>query len=532
MCCKLPSWRIVQLLASRPSFATVCWANLVLLSCRIAASGTYDWAGALNLDPDPFEAWGFHVSGTRRLLEVWGEPAVNAPLQSHTVLDALLPRTRSLLQAGSSSLPVHGRVSVREARSAGDAANGAPPPGSEGVIDDEISSFNPIPPDPSNPAGYTWLEEHPAGPPPEPQLPQAVQDVFASVVRAFSDPNNQRTMIIVAALVVPLGLALCVAGFAAACLRRKKQREQKQASTSANISLKASSRPAAVFYPAPDTSVHVMQPHETGYGSVCGVNQPAMLPPSCESSTDGGTVPAAPRGMFNTLRSSISGMASGVVSAIGLNRGASGDVYKVPEHLQPVPAGVFRGASLDLQWAPTLRRREPTLPGSRKSLDGPVLPQPRAAALARAPAVGPVSARLGASASPQPAQQQQQQQQGAAGFWLAEEQQGPSAMWGTPDMQAARGGSVYNNPLAQSQSGDGGGYSAGAAPGGDDGCFLSGGDTFLMPTDLTLADTLRAQSRETPAAVSRPWRQQSSQPPEGSSRPRAAPRGPHNSNWQ
>lgn len=129
-------------------------------------AGTYDWAGALNLDPDPFEAWGFQAANMRRLLGMFDRDAASAT--PHVKWDALFPHTRSLLQAGSSSLPVQGRVSVREARNAGvDPTTGtAPPPGSQAVIDDEIMAFNPIPSDPSNPAGYTWLEEHPTTPPP------------------------------------------------------------------------------------------------------------------------------------------------------------------------------------------------------------------------------------------------------------------------------------------------------------------------------------------------------------------------------
>jgi hypothetical protein len=85
-------------------------------------------------------------------------------------------------------------------------------------------------------------------------------------------------------------------------------------------------------------------------------------------------------------------------------------------------------------------------------------------------------------------------------------------MWGTPDMQAARSGSVYNNPLAQSESGSGSGSAqgaataaAGAGSGVGDDFFLSGGDTLLVPTELAFAGSVSLHSQAPPEALSLPW---------------------------
>lgn len=471
------------------------------------------------LDPDPFATWGMTSLGPNsspghRLLlgslgsttgSAWLEDAL--PVQMHM---------RSLLQAGDSSsgLPVLGRVSVREAKSTVSLGSGAgaPQPGSSAAIDDEISAYTPVPPDPSNPAGFVFLEASPSpppqAPPEQPQLPQSVQDAFDSIARAFTDQGNQRIMIIVAAVVAPLGLLLCLAGILYA--RQRRHRKERAAKASRRGSDDG-------FREAQETGVQEMQPHETGYGSVCGVQQPAKLAPSCDSSADGAAAGVA-RSMFNTLRSSVSGMASGVASAIGMHKGSPGDAYKLqaPRPPQDPGAGMLRGPSLDLQWPPTPRRREPTLPGSRRSLDAPA----ERPGVSTALPVSRPAARLGQQAVARQLfgqQQQQQPQVGAAQWRPPQQQQGPGdVMWGTPDMQAARSGSVYNNPLAQSEpnsgSGSAGGAAALAGAGVVDAFFLSGGDTFLMPTELAFAGGVSLHSQAPPEALSRPWQRARQQP--------------------
>lgn len=237
-----------------------------------------------------------------------------------------------------------------------------------------------------------------------------------------------------------------------------------------------------------------------------------MLPPSCDASADGATGGSGPKGIFNNLRSSLTGAASAIGSAI--YKGKSSDVYKVQEPQQRVPANLIRGPSLDLQWAPAaaaLRHREPTLPGSRRSLDAPVhyassTPSTRQNAAspsatwpptagAAATAGGPMAARLGAQMQMQQRQRQQQPEGTVQAQWVAQGVgQGPSAMWHTPGVQSSRNidvsVDVYTNPLSLLPSGDG--ASTSGAGGGDgvigDGFFLSGGDTFLMPTEMTAAD--------------------------------------------
>lgn len=457
------------------------------------------------LEPNPFDTWGITSPGAssstgHRLL-------LGSTTGSVRLEEALPVHMRSLLQVGDSSgLPVLGRVSVREARATVSlGSGGAPQPGSSAAIDDEISAYTPVPPDPSNPAGYAYLEASPSppqqAPPEQPQLPQSVQDAFANIARAFTDQGNQRIMIIVAAVVAPLGLLLCLAGILYARQRRHRKEREAKASDDGVQQVQ-------------ETGVQDMQPHETGYGSVCSVHQPAMLPPSCDSSADGASGAAAgvARSMFNTLRSSVSGMASGVASAIGIHRGSSGDVYKLqaPRQPQNPGAGLLRGPSLDLQWPPTLQRREPTLPGSRRSLDAPV----ERPGISTALPVSRPAARLGQQAVPRQPYAQQQQQVVTA-QWRPAQQQGPGdVMWGTPDMQAARSGSVYNNPLAQSELGSGsaGGAAAPAGAGVVNDFFLSGVDTLLTPTESAFAGSLSLHSQAPPEAPSWPWRRARQQP--------------------
>jgi hypothetical protein len=119
------------------------------------AAGTYDWAGLLDLTPNPFETWGIQSTSSaftfRRLLlqptgveEHGGAADYTEPYYT----------TRALLQQGDTagSLPVQGRVDVREA-AAVQPGNQATTPGSFAAIDDDISAFYPVPPNASDPAG-------------------------------------------------------------------------------------------------------------------------------------------------------------------------------------------------------------------------------------------------------------------------------------------------------------------------------------------------------------------------------------------
>lgn len=156
-------------------------------------TGTYDWDGALDMDPNPFRLWGFtgisttavpqpdqantHRRRLRLLTSDTGSGPSNKPSTAHTVgaqgkARLILGSTdrentdgsgsargweyaKSLLAADT--LPVQGRVSVRESQledptasdnpsTSGSSGIGGLTPGSTTDIDDEISAFVPASP--------------------------------------------------------------------------------------------------------------------------------------------------------------------------------------------------------------------------------------------------------------------------------------------------------------------------------------------------------------------------------------------------
>lgn len=501
--------------AQVPTVMTFC---LMQSMCHHHAdvAGTYDWAGVLTLQPDPFQVWNISSldSRTQRRALLW---ALGEHASGHlTTTIGMSIHARMLLQAGDGGLSVNGRVSVCEARDAAAPAPGsagATQPGTEAAIDDEIKAIYPVPPDINNPAGYSWLEERLQTPaiPASPELPSPVQQAFATLARTFTDPKNQRILIIVAAVVAPLGLALCIAGIVGLYVRRKRRRQQKKAKeqaakaaqasqTSGGADMQNGASALSAAQPDPSTMVQYLKAHETGYGSVCGAAGQAVLPPSCEPSADGTArngLAAARTGMFNNLRSSLSGMASNVAAAIGIHRSTAGDAYEIRSPQEPIPAGTLHGPSLELHWPPTLRRREPTLPGaSRRSIDtGPTLQTAPPASLASPVIVGGTAAAGGRQkhrAALQPARQQQQQgQHGIAAQWLARPQataQGRTATYATADMQYVNASTVYQNPLANDGSIDGG-----------DAFFFATGSTFFAPHEVANTASLMSQSRQQPA---------------------------------
>lgn len=80
-----------------------CWVSQIC-SCTVSRAGTYDWAGKLEMSPDPFQEW----SDAASLL------VHNTTNNSTTGRK----RSRALLQTSTGQAPVQGRVSVREAKEA------------------------------------------------------------------------------------------------------------------------------------------------------------------------------------------------------------------------------------------------------------------------------------------------------------------------------------------------------------------------------------------------------------------------------
>jgi len=261
-------------------------------------AGTYDWAGVLTLQPDPFQVWNISSldSRTRRRALLWalGQHASEYLMTT----PGMSSHSRMLLQAGDGGLSVNGRVGVREARDPAAPAPGsagATQPGTEASIDGEIKAVYPVPPDINNPAGYSWLEEPLQTPsaPVSPQLPSPVQEAFATLARTFTDPKNQRILIIVAAVVAPLGLALCIAGIVGLYVRRKRQRQQKKAKEQAakasrrHTSLEEKTRrleplPCQQHNPTPAQRCNILRHTKQGTGA-CAVRQDRLCCPHLAS---------------------------------------------------------------------------------------------------------------------------------------------------------------------------------------------------------------------------------------------------------
>lgn len=493
-----------------PVTVTAGLKKLTLHCCNSDCAGTYDWSGVLDMQPDPFKTWGFSsinssASVGRHLLQqlvaaqVW-LPTTSMTSMSHDHENSWMHTGRSLLlddgSAAGGNLPVQGRVSVREALdpNALTAGNPALTPGSVAALDEDISAAYPVPPNPDNPSGLYF------SPPPaqagQPELPQSVQDAVSAFVRALSDPANRKIIILVASLAGSLGGALCAVCVAAGIVYRRRQQKQgkegKAAEGSQDDITAGQPTDAADQQPPglpddPSTDVQALQPGDIHY-SVCGA---AVVPPSCDGTADGGAPPTRMRArdtVLNNLRGSLSGMAAGVVSAMGIYKSSSGGAaYKVQDPQQPIQGGVLHGSSTGLHWAPALRHREPTLPGAFKSTGDEKDTQQQSAVSsgrnmntkAHRPAAHTAAVpQSSAAASGQHQQRQRQQQQVVASQWVPQSQatlQGRTAGWATADLHYVHGSAAHNDSLPTSPAlGDG-------VDGGDDGDEGSGG--FFLAVD-------------------------------------------------
>lgn len=154
-----------------------------------------------------------------------------------------------------------------------------------------------------------------------------------------------------------------------------------------------------------------------------------------------------------------------------------------------IEGGQLRGPSLDLHGPVALRRREPTLPGgSRHSLDEIVrAPGARAETKGEQPPTTMTKpylvGRLGQRTASQPfalaPQKTSQDSALGATHYTYKSQSAPNAMWGTPEANYIRGGSGYNNPLAEQQATPAAGQTSIFDEA--DSFFLPAGDTFVSP---------------------------------------------------
>lgn len=141
-------------------------------------------------------------------------------------------------------------------------------------------------------------------------------------------------MILVAALVSPLTLALCVVGGVAAYIRRKRRHQRsRRATAGAEDSHASPTSPSKasntltqpyVSHDGSTTVVRYMHTLEGERGSLCGsgstAGSPAMLPPSRDSTGD---VASNVRTGLEMLRRSMNGLAA----ALGIHMSNTGGAY-------------------------------------------------------------------------------------------------------------------------------------------------------------------------------------------------------------
>ncbi|KAF6250697.1 hypothetical protein COO60DRAFT_1629462 [Scenedesmus sp. NREL 46B-D3] len=345
-------------------------------------SGRYDWSGELELAPDPFTEW---QDAASLLVTDLSSNSSSMPDGHHR---------RSLLQDaarsdnGSSTstgmVPVQGRVGIRESRAPVDP-NGNFSPGT--VTLDDTGDIVLICLNGVCPPSLT-------GKPGQGETPGSTQDKPAgSVLDLFSAFSGTRPQIILlAALLVPAGLAICATGIVAVVLRkRRKQKEEEQAREGTNKRKRADDQPTerqeqqlqlegrqsikpvwrsadgtswvpgttqssallrrssigtsingsgaftdadlALQLGPQGTSVERLQPGETGFGSnpgnVSRFAAMAALPPSRDSA-DGCAVERS--------RGSKWSLAGSLANAMHLRSSQSGDAYRVAEPRRNVQA--------------------------------------------------------------------------------------------------------------------------------------------------------------------------------------------------
>lgn len=232
----------------------------------------------MELAPDPFTEWG---PDAQSLL------ATNASLPA-----ASRRRRRALLQDGAGSggsssttgmVPVQGRVGIREARAAVDPSGSAAATGSvaldeSGDITLVCQAGSQCPEPPTSQGG---MSETPTG------GVQAGAGSQGSAAAAPAAPAGSAAKlpllnVLLIALVVPAGLALCAAGAAVVVLRRGRRKEKGHEPKENPKQAGPVTRPAMLRHSTncseaggqgvsgDGTCVQPLQPGETGFGSMPG----------------------------------------------------------------------------------------------------------------------------------------------------------------------------------------------------------------------------------------------------------------------
>jgi hypothetical protein len=209
------------------------------LPVAIFATGVYDWAGQLDLSPDPFTVW----SDTSELLT-----NSSSSNRHRSLLQQGASSSRLLLQAGASSnstgtgnVPVQGRVAVRETGSGSSSSSNPVTAGSSAAIalDDSgdimVLGLPPADVCQANPAvcPADSLNVLVTGKIPQ---PGAAESSSTGTQPAGGLPKLQipglavspKVLIVIAALAGPTALALCAMGIVAGVLHRKRKRQKEE----------------------------------------------------------------------------------------------------------------------------------------------------------------------------------------------------------------------------------------------------------------------------------------------------------------
>uniref|UniRef100_A0A383WHF7 Transmembrane protein n=1 Tax=Tetradesmus obliquus TaxID=3088 RepID=A0A383WHF7_TETOB len=373
-------------------------------------TGTHDWGGWLDLNPDPFAVWadaatlltpnsssnssGNNSSRLRRaLLQEFLASSRN-----------LLPygmagTSRQLLQSaagGTGQVPVQGRVSIREsAFDAGSSSSsndttaldnsgdivvvGGPPADPNTPLPAQIN------PNDSNSSTGDGSGKVPTPTPP----PQGPSDGSAQASQAplptVDLPNlamRPKLLIVLAAIAAPSCVALCAVCIAAGVIykRRKRQdQEQRQQQQQQQQQASGAHVPGAGS-PAGNSNQKASSKARRRLPSGAGSNINGSS--SSNSQSMGSPVPhsSSKQGRLGSWAGSVAGMASTVAAAIGsrLRSSQAGAAYKVPG-LEPAAARGANRGSLDL--AVPAGERGPTLPGARAA--SVLMPAAEAAQLAK-----------------------------------------------------------------------------------------------------------------------------------------------------
>lgn len=184
-------------------------------------AGTYDWAGNLDMTPDPFAYWGIHTSESSSASSSRRRSTLSVVDKDPEFTRRSFRDLQAPADTSDGNTPVQGRVSVREVNSqtGGTVTDPDSAEGTQTAIDDEIAAVVP-PPD----SYWDQFQNKTVGQ----QIVEAVTQPFKAIAQALSKPENRRFMVVVAAIVAPSGVGVCAASIIGAVLYRKRRRREEQ----------------------------------------------------------------------------------------------------------------------------------------------------------------------------------------------------------------------------------------------------------------------------------------------------------------